>query len=81
MSKRPFPLDEEAMIELGAQLWRMRQQKHLYIYQLAKRTRVPIDAIDAMELGKMIDYYMLRKLFKYFGIKMHIVLEKIKAGV
>ena len=75
MINNTIKFDENTMHEIGKGLWLARQEKHLFIYQVAKRSRVPIDLIDTMELGKAIENNALIKLLKFYGKKIRIVIE------
>ena len=75
MINNTITFKQQNLKEIGHALWLARQEKHLFIYQVAKRARVPIDMIDVMELGKAVDEYNLRKLLKFYGKKMHIVFK------
>ncbi|MBQ8481907.1 MAG: hypothetical protein IJ532_05185 [Alphaproteobacteria bacterium] len=75
MIDNTFKLSKQIRQEIGRELWRARQEKHLYIYQVTKRTKIPIDLIDVMELGKATDINALQKLLKFYGKKMRIVFE------
>ncbi len=72
MIKNTLTFDKKMMLQIGHELWLARQEKHLYIYQVAKRSRVPIDLIDIMELGKAIDVTALKKLLKFYGKQINI---------
>ena len=74
MISNTITFDENTMHEIGKELW-LARQKNLFIYQVAKRSRVPIDLIDTMELGKAIEANALLKLLKFYGKKMRIVIE------
>ncbi len=51
MIDNTLKLSKKMRKEIGRELWHARQDRNLYIYQVVKRTHIPIDLIDAMELG------------------------------
>ena len=77
MINNTYKFDEKMMSEIGHALWLARQEKRLFIYQVAKRVRVPIDMIDVMELGKAFDVGACQKLLKFYGKSMRIVFDSI----
>ena len=74
MSKQ-IGIDKQAMQEFGHNLWLLRQEKHLTIYQLSRKVNLPENIIDRMEIGKILNYGALRRLMKYYDKKAHIVFE------
>ncbi|MBQ8481860.1 MAG: hypothetical protein IJ532_04950 [Alphaproteobacteria bacterium] len=72
MFNNTVELNKKIRMQIGHELWLARQEKHLYIYQVAKHSRVPIDLIDIMELGKAIDVTALKKLLKFYGKQIKI---------
>ena len=44
-------MDKQTMKEIGLSLWQMRQDKHLYLHQVARLTNLPIRTIDGLEVG------------------------------
>ncbi|MBQ9035043.1 MAG: hypothetical protein IJ099_03650 [Alphaproteobacteria bacterium] len=75
MINNTITFDKNTLQEIGKELWLARWERHLFIYQVAKRSHVPIDLIDTMELGKAIDANALLKLLKFYGKKMRIMIE------
>ncbi len=75
MIDNTITLDKNTIHEIGKELWFARQERHLFIYQVAKRSHVPIDLIDTMELGKAIEANALLKLLHLYGKKMRIMIE------
>lgn len=75
MIDNTLKLSKKMRKEIGRELWHARQDCNLYIYQVVKRTHIPIDLIDAMELGKATDIEALRKLLKLYGKEMKFCFE------
>ncbi|MBR1841281.1 MAG: hypothetical protein IJ778_04045 [Alphaproteobacteria bacterium] len=75
MSTKPFNLDKQTIREIGRELWRMRQEKHMYIHAVARRTNLPERIIEGMEIGKFIKFSAIRRLTEFYGKKMRITFE------
>ncbi len=75
MSKYEYFVDKESMKEIGRNLWLMRQEKHLLLYQVASKTHIPERIIDRMEIGRNLNYGVLRRLITFYGKRMQIIFE------
>ena len=60
---------------MGAEFFRLRREKSLFIYQVAKRTDIPEKIIEGIELGRYVKYGKIRRLAEFYGKKAHIALE------
>ena len=72
--KYKYFIDNATKYEIGRELWRLRQENHLYLRHVAQQTGIPEYAIEGMEIGKFIQYGTLRKLLNFYGKKMRIIL-------
>ena len=76
MTKKGFLSDRETTRQIGHELWKMRDEKRLYIRHVEKQTGVPAYVIEGMEIGKFIQYGSIRKLTNFYGKKMRIVFDE-----
>ena len=63
------------MKQIGQELWKLRVERNLYLYQLAKQTGIPAKDIEGMEMGRYVKYKHLRGLIGFYGKQMKIVFE------
>ena len=70
-----YSLDKQTKRDIGAALWQMRHEKHLYLQNISARTKIPCRIIEGMELGKFIQYGALRRLTEFYGKKIKITFE------
>ena len=70
-----YLLDKTSLKQLGCELWRLRREHNLLLRQVEKRTGIPANIIESLELGRFLQYGYYRKLVEFYGKEMHIVLE------
>ena len=75
MTRYGYFMDKQTMKEIGLSLWQMRQDKHLYLHQVARLTNLPIRTIDGLEVDKFFKYQAVRTLLEFYGKKFRIVFE------
>lgn len=68
-------LDKDEAREFGAELQKIRHEKHMYLKNVAAITKVPENIIEGMELGRLMRYGALHRLLKFYGKKVKIMLE------
>ncbi|MBR1841562.1 MAG: hypothetical protein IJ778_05485 [Alphaproteobacteria bacterium] len=68
-------IDKKAVKEIGAEFFKLRREKSLFIYQVAKKTAMPEKIIEGIELGRYIKYGKIRRLAKFYDKKIYITLE------
>ena len=74
MGKR-YLLDKESLKQLSYELWHLRHDKNLLLRQVESRTGVPAEIIEALELGRFMQYGYFRKLMNFYGKEMKIYLK------
>ena len=72
---RCFYVEKDMLRKIGAELWRLRQEKFMYLHTVAYQTKIPERIIEGMENGKFIQYSALRRLTEFYGKKMRIIFE------
>lgn len=75
MARFEYFIDKESLKEIGHNLWLMRQEKKLMVYQVASRIHVPERIIDRIEIGRGLNYGVVRRLTTFYGKKMRVVFE------
>lgn len=70
-----FILSKAAAREFGAELWRLRHEKHMYLKNVATQTGIPAKVIESMELGRSMRYGALTNLLEFYGKTAKIKLE------
>jgi hypothetical protein len=73
--EKNYSLDKQTKRDIGAALWQVRYEKHLYLKNIATQTGIPCRIIEGMELGKFIKYGALQKLGKFYDKKIKITFE------
>ena len=68
-------IDKKAVKEIGLEFFRLRREKSLFIYQVAKRTSMPEKVIEGIELGRYVKYGKIRRLAEFYGKRTRIVFE------
>ena len=68
-------LDKDEAREFGAELQKIRHEKHMYLKNVSAITKVPENIIGGMELGRLMRYDALQRLLKFYGKKVKISLE------
>ena len=68
-------LDKNGAREFGAELQKIRHEKHMYLKNVSAITKVPENIIEGMELGRLMRYGALHRLLKFYGKKVKIMLE------
>jgi len=69
-------IDKQSLLDIGEELFRLRREKHLFLYQLAKQTGIPAKVIEGIEIGRYLKFRELRNLSKFYGKKPRIVFDK-----
>ncbi|MBR1825888.1 MAG: hypothetical protein IJ770_04805 [Alphaproteobacteria bacterium] len=69
-------MDKETLCAIGAELWKLRTEKRMYLRTVAYRTNLPARVIEGMEIGKFIQHTALRRLTEFYGRKMRIVFDE-----
>ena len=54
MAEKNYSLDKQTKRQIGAALWQIRYEKHLYLKNVTTATNIPSRIIEGMELGKFI---------------------------
>ncbi|MBQ8481446.1 MAG: hypothetical protein IJ532_02805 [Alphaproteobacteria bacterium] len=75
MKEKNYSLDKQTKRDIGAALWQIRYEKHLYIKNVAAKTELPARIIEGMELGKFIQYGALRRLAEFYEKRIKITFE------
>ena len=73
--EKKYSLDKQTKRDIGAALWRLRHEKHLYVKNVSAKTNIPCRIIEGMELGKFIQYSALRMLTEFYDKKIKITFE------
>ena len=68
-------LDKDEAREFGAELQKIRHEKHMYLKNVSAITKVPENIIEGTELGRLMRYGALQRLLKFYGKKVKISLE------
>ena len=68
-------MDKQTIREVGQELWKLRQERRMYLRTVAHQTNLPERIIEGMENGKFIQYTAFRRLTKFYGKKMRVVFE------
>ena len=68
-------IDKQTLREIGLELWKIRQENHMYLHTVAHQTKLPERIIEGMEIGKFLQYNAFRRLMDFYGKKMRIVIE------
>ena len=74
-AKNGYFIDRKTLHEIGAELFRLRKERGIYLKSAARQTGIPERIIEGMELGKFIQYTGFRRLAEFYGVKMKIVME------
>jgi len=75
MISHDYFMDKESMCAIGHALWQVRQEKRLHLDRVQKDTHIPQRVIDGIEIGRHLNYGVLRKLLIYYGRSIKITLE------
>ena len=75
MAKFEYFVDRQTREEIGHELWKLRQEKHLLLHQVQNRIHIPDRIIDRIETGRCLNYGVVRKLITFYGKKMRVVFE------
>ena len=75
MARYEYFIDKETQKEIGMELWKMRRDKHLRLRNVQTQTHIPADVIERIEIGRGLNYGIIRKLITFYGKKMKIVFE------
>ena len=54
MAEKNYSLDKQTKRQIGAALWQIRYEKHLYLKNVTTATNIPSRIIEGMELDKFI---------------------------
>ncbi len=76
MSEHKYFFDKESLHELGLSLWKIRQDRRLYLHQLEKQSKIPAKIIDGIETGRSFHYGAARKLIRFYGKKLRLSLDE-----
>ena len=76
MAEKNYSLGKQTKRQIGAALWQIRYEKHLYLKNVTTATNIPSRIIEGMELGKFIQYSALQKLSKFYDKKIKITFEQ-----
>ena len=68
-------IDKKAIKEIGAEFFKLRRERSLFVYQVAKRIAMPGKVIEGIELGRYLKYGKIRRLAEFYGKKIRITLE------
>ena len=68
-------ITKELKIDLGQALWQARRDKKMHISNVAEAIGANEKQIDLVEMGRKFDYSLTRKLAKYYGKSVKIILE------
>ena len=68
-------MDKQTIREVGQELWKLRQERGIYLRTVALQTHIPERVIEGMEIGKFIKYGAFRRLSEFYGKKMRVVFE------
>ncbi len=68
-------MDKQTIREVGQELWKLRQERRMYLRTVAHQTNLPERIIEGMENGKFIQYTAFRRLTEFYGKKMRVVFE------
>jgi len=75
MSEHYHYIDKQTLQDIGAALWKIRQEKRMYLKQVQTQTKIPMKIIDGLETGRSFNYSAIRRLTKFYNKKMHITFE------
>ena len=75
MAEKNYSLDKQTKRDIGAALWQIRYEKHLYLKNITAQTKIPMRIIEGMELGKFIQYGALRRLMEFYDKHIKITFE------
>ena len=70
-----YLMDRETLFQIGEELWRLRRERHLRVSQISKQLCIPEKEIEALEMGRHIQYGYMRKLAQFYGKKLRVTLE------
>ena len=70
-----YNLDRQSRCEIGAELFRLRQERSLKLHQVYLKTKVPERVVEEMEIGRYIQYGYMRRLCAFYGKKLRVTLE------
>ncbi len=68
-------MDKQTIREVGQELWKLCQERRMYLRTVAHQTNLPERIIEGMENGKFIQYTTFRSLTEFYGKKMRVVFE------
>ena len=68
-------MDKQTIRKVGQELWKLRQERRMYLRTVAHQTNLPERIIEGMENGKFIQYTAFRRLTEFYGKKMRVVFE------
>lgn len=71
-------LNKEEARKFGAELQKIRHEKHMYLKNVAAIIKVPERIIEGMELGRFMRYGALQRLLKFYGKKVKIGFDEEK---
>lgn len=68
-------ITKEMKHDIGEALWRARREKRSKLETVANAVGCLQGKIDLLEMGRIFDYNLLRKLAKYYGKDIKISFE------
>ena len=75
MARYTYFIDKETQREIGMELWKMRRDKRLRLQNVQTQTHIPANVIEKIEIGRNLNYGVIRKLVTFYGKKMKVVFE------
>ena len=71
----PNLISQDILAEICPQFKQLRLNRGISIEELHNAVNISVHSLKRMEQGKRLPYSYFKRLAKFYGVKMHIVLE------
>ena len=75
MARYTYFVDKETQQQIGMELWKIRRDKRLQLRNVESQTHIPANLIERIEIGRNLNYSIVRRLITFYGKKMKVVFE------
>ena len=71
----PNLISRDVLAEIGPQFKQLRLDRGISIEELHNAVNISVHSLKRMEQGKRLPYSYFKRLAKFYGIRVHIILE------
>ena len=68
-------ITKELRLEVGQALWEARRKKKLRLSSVAEAINVNEKYIDLIEMGRVFEFSLVRKLANFYGVSVKVVFD------